>query len=416
MSSSIIRGPQAACLILLASSAFLAGCAKFWLVEEATAAPSTELRDAGAASSNDGVWMDLPLERPKKRPNCKRPPPILRPGNSGYLNTLSKSAQHWSLVRYLADQPDAGVGDEKGLGISDEWRGAELAESDYFSGLKAGKVARIYPAGFAKVSAIRARYELIDASKHNRSDDESRKFGVMNPKEFRPVSTGVLSDNCVEVAPNDNMLLFSLLLTEKLALQAVAERANKLAYDERPSGTNGRPGPEPIPDKVYQEVAQEDAMWRPISTVRFRVVKLGGREPVVVSETPQVVLGDARTAAQDYELPYLQGMTLGETADSPVAIGLTNGYAVAVFTRDGKIPVFRKNICRGYDRSLGVKFWPEYLYSGDRSYQILTAPLSGSFEPGKEVSARCEEDEQAINAALKGISGKRLPPSNPQPK
>jgi hypothetical protein len=366
------------------------------------------------------IWQPPPLQRPKRRPDCRRPAPILRPENYKAITTYLDSGQHWYVVRYGSDlASDGGIPDKfKPLDWGPQSEQALAVESDYFSGLKPGKWVRLVPAGFAKVSAVRMRYQLMKENRAFARDPVTSKVPIdLHGSEFKPVFMGVFSDHCLEVAPNDRTLIFSILLSDTLALQAVGERLDEVVYDRRDDGPSGTAADDPIPDKAYGELNEEDCGWRPFKTIRLRVVKLGTNQ--VVSETPKVTL-EAKLA-KDFELTAMFPVVLGETADAPVMVGFGYGHALAVITRDGKIPIFRNNLCAGAKLEAGIDFWI------DTAPGLRAAPYFGvgSISPEETnipsyrqrgISDECKEDYPSIRAELAKIVNKNKPLPPPPAK
>jgi hypothetical protein len=401
--------------LLLASIPMWSGCSSPAIAAEPAAAQAG--KDAAVPSASQAIWQPPPPQRPKRRPDCRRPARFLRPQNLSASTAIVDRGQQWAAVRYGPDlMPDGGIPDKFGpLDWGPESEQALAVESDYFSGLKPGKWVRVAPAGLAKVSAVRARYRLMEENRKFTRDPATRKVPIdLHGSEFKPAFMGVFSDHCIEVAPNDRTLIFSVLLSETLALQAVGERLDEAVYDRRDDGPSGTAADDPIPDKAYANLDEEDCSWRPFKTIRLRVVKLGTNQ--VVSESPKVTLG--AKLAKDFELTDMHIHVLGDTESAPVMVGFSYGRAIAVVTRDGKIPVFRNNLCASWNLEKGISFWIS------PSAELRSAPYFGARGESNNktyqssgIAGECAEDYPSLHAALaKLMPNKNHPPSPPAPK
>lgn len=247
------------------------------------------------------------------RPRCVLPPRILTPERAHLLGGLSEASLGWVLGLYEESGGDGGAGDAD----SSHAFVPESVESDYLSELAPAKRVRLVPTGLARVVAVRHWWET-------------------GRKRYKLLKTGVLSDHCILAFADESQLLFSLMLSDDLVVQAVVERAAEPLVDHPLVEPDG----EPIPRAIYARLTQADREVLPITSVRIRVVRKTSAGQMTISETQQI----PSRAPTQFGL-HVTALVLGDTEEAAVAIGFPHLGAVAVVTRDGRIPFVHEKLC-----------------------------------------------------------------------
>lgn len=217
-------------------------------------------------------------------------------------------ARHWVLLKYM-DAADGGTGTSSGSVFT-----------DYFSGLKPSRLAFIHDGGTAKVDAIREKYRI-------KADDLSIR------------NTGYFSDHCFKTKFDEEALLFSILLTDDIALQAFADYGLYEDSDVYVEGSPHVPG-DPIPRRTYDRLPAGDKMSRPIKAVYLQTTRLADGAIIDGPKSVAPLAIERTLGAQGLSLAVI-----GSDERSPIALAFSSLQFVAVVTRTGQIPVFRKVRC-----------------------------------------------------------------------
>lgn len=264
-----------------------------------------------------------------KRVGCKPPPRVLTTaeGAMSFVRT-APLVRAWALVSYGKRGPD-GLVVEKGDEPVSYFDTPPPVESDYFSGLESGRMAWLVDGGLTKASALRIKYR-----------QERKQSPVVQP--------GYFSDHCYDAGDDDKALLFSILLSDNLALQLRARWRQSQIQDtdkyQPKEYEGGEYVSDPIPRNVYNRLTLEDRRFNRIERLALFTVRLTDGRVV-----------DAKMSDENrYEAPYptlwpdgFSIAVIGNDDKSPIAFSIHGPVRgmVGIVKRDGSIPVFRTVSC-----------------------------------------------------------------------
>jgi hypothetical protein len=268
-----------------------------------------------------------------KRPGCKPVPRVVTTAE-GAMNFRWRAplARTWALVSYgrsTAFEALVDVDAERPVGEND----VQQMQGDYFSGLKPGSLANVVYAGETKASAIRTKYY----------DGRHLRF----LKSFAAIEPGYFSDHCYDAGGDDNALLFSILLSEDIALQLRAQWRDfdpreEDHYIDRGEGYGESDPVDPIPRKVYNTFSLDDRRFR--RPARFALFTVSLKDGHVVDAKFSEPIPDKANLTR-FQPGDFSIAVIGKGDQSPVAISLDHVNMVAIVKRDGRIPVFRTVRC-----------------------------------------------------------------------
>jgi hypothetical protein len=304
----------------------------------AASAPAAAAKAAPAAVDPRGAdFQPFPVG---KRSGCKPVPRVLTTAE-GAMNFRWRAplARTWALVTYgrsTAFEALVDVDDEHVVGEND----VQQMQGDYFSGLKPGSLANVVYAGETKASAIRTKYY----------DGRHLRF----LKTFTPVEPGYFSDHCYDAGGDDNALLFSILLSEDIALQLRAQWRDfdpreEDHYIDRGEGYGESDPVDPIPRKVYNNFSLDDRRFR--RPARFALFTVSLKDGHVVDAKFSEPIPDKANLSR-FQPGDFSIAVIGNGDQSPVAIALDHVKMVAIVNRNGRIPVFRTVRCAS-----GANYW-----------------------------------------------------------
>jgi hypothetical protein len=208
-----------------------------------------------------------PALRTAARTTCKDPPSFLtREGAKKFGRLTSQLPLSWGLVEYRDSSGDGGeeYGDDLLAGMFDSTQ-VVLRETDYFSGLVPNRLARLANGGSSRFLAVYQKWaHKLDS--------------------YEPVQMGTLSDHCMPVAPSEDSLLFSIRLSERVALQAVVERDENAT--DTSEGYYGE-GDEPLPRALARKLKAKDRVVRQAQALVLRTVRLPW-DGTVLNQGPRV--------------------------------------------------------------------------------------------------------------------------------
>jgi hypothetical protein len=202
-------------------------------------------------------------------------------------------------------------------------------ESDYFSGLESGRLAWLVDGGLTKASTLRIKYR-----------QERKQSPVVRP--------GYFSDHCYDAGDDDKALLFSILLSDNLALQLRARWRESQIRDtdkyQPETYEGGEYVSDPIPRKVYNRLTLEDRRFNRIERLALFTVRLSDGYVV------DAKMSDENHYEPDYPTLWPDGFSitvLGSDDKSPIAFSIHGPVRgmVGIVKRDGRIPVWRTVFC-----------------------------------------------------------------------
>jgi hypothetical protein len=264
-----------------------------------------------------------------KRPGCKPVPRVVTTaeGTKSFVRT-APLARAWALVSYGKRGPDGPVV-EKGDEPVSEFDTPPPVESDYFSGLEPGRMAWLVNGGLTKASALRTKY-------------------MRERKQSPLVQPGYFSDHCYDAGADDKALLFSILLSDNLALQVRARwRESQIRDTDKympETYEGGEYVSDPIPRKVYNRLTLEDRRFNRIERLAFFTVRL--TDGYVVDAK----FSDENRYEPAYPTLWPDGFSIaviGNDDKSPIALSIHGPVRgmVGIVKRDGRIPVLRTVSC-----------------------------------------------------------------------